>query len=324
MRTVPVVLCIDVEPDERETDPFRPVDWTGFEAAFECMDALRPRLAQYTGAPVRISWFLRMDPQIEQTYGSASWAVERYPDVFAKLERAGDELGLHVHAWRWQPERSRWFVDNGDQAWVDHCLHMGFEAYRRAFGRPCRIFRFGDRWMNEATLATLAALGVHYDLTIEPGRKPRLSADVDARPSGGMPDYTDAPRWAYRPSRDNCLRSSGSRGHVLWEIPLTTRRDTGRWAGFKRAAQAAGIDLQRRHDADCLYLEAESDRFAAAFEEAARAWRRPHVATVVRSEAYADPRRRRCIEQNLGFMTAGRDAARLRFLGPKETIEALG
>ncbi|MBA3588608.1 hypothetical protein [Methylibium sp.] len=47
--------------------------------------------------------------------------------------------------------------------------------------------------MNDATLAILAALGVHYDLTIEPGRKSGLPADVDARPSGGMPDYTDAP-----------------------------------------------------------------------------------------------------------------------------------
>ncbi|MBA2723388.1 MAG: hypothetical protein H0U56_10940 [Methylibium sp.] len=124
--------------------------------------------------------------------------------------------------------------------------------------------------MNDATLAILAALGVHYDLTIEPGRKSGLPADVDARPSGGMPDYTDAPRWAYRPSRDDCLRPDRSCEHALWEKPLSTGRDVGRWAGVKRAARAAGIDLQRRHDSHCLYgLRARAAQAAAS----SRTWR---------------------------------------------------
>ncbi|MBA2723389.1 MAG: hypothetical protein H0U56_10945 [Methylibium sp.] len=96
MRTVPIVLCIDVEPDERETDPFRPVDWKGFEAALECMDALRPRLAQHTGAPVCISWFLRMDPQVEQTLRQRIVGRRALPEAFARRDRSGDELGLHV------------------------------------------------------------------------------------------------------------------------------------------------------------------------------------------------------------------------------------
>jgi hypothetical protein len=51
--TTPVVLCVDVEPDERTFDPDRPAPaWLGFERAVERLPRLRERLGQLTGAPV--------------------------------------------------------------------------------------------------------------------------------------------------------------------------------------------------------------------------------------------------------------------------------
>src|SRR4051794_1809001 len=93
----PVVLCIDVEPDERMFDPDGPPPpWFGFERALDLLPRLRDRLTQLTGAPVPVNWFLRMDEQVERTWGSRQWPAERYGELLESLVREGDELGLHT------------------------------------------------------------------------------------------------------------------------------------------------------------------------------------------------------------------------------------
>src|SRR5437868_5280222 len=112
-----------------------PKDWDGFERLAEFLNGCRVDLERFTGAAVNFSWFMRMDPQIERTHGSAAWVARRYPEAILKLEGAGDEIGLHTHAWRWDESAARWVIDHGDQSWIDHCLRVSFEAYRIAFGR---------------------------------------------------------------------------------------------------------------------------------------------------------------------------------------------
>ena len=93
----------------------------------------------------RFCWFLRMDPQVKLLHGSAAWVVERYGVQIERLRRAGDEVGLHTHAWRRVGEE--WVIDHGDQGWVNECVQVSFDAYESAFGHPCRSFRFGDHWI---------------------------------------------------------------------------------------------------------------------------------------------------------------------------------
>ena len=118
--TIPVLICIDVEPDARDVDVRARADWKGFEETFRLFEELRPRASDAAGAPARFNWFLRMDPQVAVAYGSAGWAAERYGPQFESLCAAGDELGLHTHAWR--SVGDGWVTDHGDQAWVNHCV----------------------------------------------------------------------------------------------------------------------------------------------------------------------------------------------------------
>ena len=159
MKRIPVLICIDIEPDERTLDPRARLDWTGFEQSYEFFSDLRPRLETATGSPVHFSWFLRMDPQITHTYGSAHWVVTRYARLIDRLQGAGDELGLHVHAWRWDHRSQGWIADLADQTWVDHCVRSSFEAFHTSLKRRCRSFRFGDHWMNDQTLDLLEQIG---------------------------------------------------------------------------------------------------------------------------------------------------------------------
>jgi hypothetical protein len=112
MKNIAVLVCIDVEPDEREIHAMVPKDWDGFEKTVEFFNALRPRLIRATNSPVRFCWFLRMDPQIGQTYGDPLWAARRYRAVIDQLKASGDAFGVHTHAWRWDSKLCKWIADH--------------------------------------------------------------------------------------------------------------------------------------------------------------------------------------------------------------------
>ena len=218
--SIPVLLCIDIEPQQRAVDRHARRDWIGFPETWEFMESIRPRLAQATHRAAHFNWFLRMDPQISEAYGSADWAVTRYPAIFDGISRAQDELGLHPHAWRFDQEKREWFVDFGDQDWIEKCVTQSFDKFLSTFSRPCRSFRFGDRWLNEGTIDLIERLGARFDLTIEPGRKSEV---LPERFTGSHPDYSSAPRLPYNPStRDFLQRGEPGSTRELCMIPVST------------------------------------------------------------------------------------------------------
>lgn len=324
MRKIPIIICIDVEPKEREIDSAIAKDWEGVEETFKFFSDLRPRLEVATGAPVNFSWFFRMDPQIEHTYGLSWWVINRYGEAIKQLELAGDELGLHTHAYRWDGELHKWIVDHGDQKWIDRCLHMSFEAYQSAFGRPCLSFRFGDHWMNNETMGLLESLGVKFDLTVEPGKKATPALYIEELHTGSLPDYMTTPRWPYRPSRQDFRKHSHTQGRGLWLIPLSTGREVGRFAGLKRVAMTLGIDLQRRYDTLPLDLSVvNGPLFRSMMNSSLSGWSKSYLAPVVRTDACIDSTCRANMEQNLNFILSHPLVNRFKFVRPAEAIKLL-
>lgn len=196
---VPVVLCVDVEPDLRVFERGAGGGWSGFERCFERFQTLRERLAEWTEGPAAATWFLRMDPQVDETWGSPMWVAESYGDALAQLTECGDELGLHTHTWRWDEGRGEWLADYRDEAWAEHCLSMGLTAFESAFGRPCLAHRGGDHFLCGSMLSRMRAAGVRVDLTIEPGWPP-TGAPHGETAVGALPDYRSVPRTPYRSS----------------------------------------------------------------------------------------------------------------------------
>ena len=172
---VPVVLCIDVEPDPRQVDRREARPWLGFERLLELLPALRRRLSDATGAPAAFTWFLRMDPQVAETWDSAAWVAEAHGDALAELAADGDELGLHTHLWRWQ--REKWISDHADPTWAEHCVTTGLDAFELAFDRACGVHRGGDHFLSGQILSCLEDRGVKIDLTVEAGEPPEAPSE---------------------------------------------------------------------------------------------------------------------------------------------------
>jgi hypothetical protein len=196
---LPVVVCFDVEPDIRVLEPGVAGRWEAFEELLPRIDALRARLAKLTLAPPSFSWFLRMDPQVEETWGSPGWVAEHYATELGDLESHGDELGLHTHTWREDRERGTWVRDH-DPAWEDHCLELGLNTFETAFGRSCPSHRAGDRILTGAMLRRLGAGGVAVDLSVEPDTPPLGALEPEEIVNGLSPDFRGVPLTPYRSS----------------------------------------------------------------------------------------------------------------------------
>lgn len=229
---IPVILCIDIEPDKRVIARNEHIPWKGFESCFEYFSTLRPRLAAATGSPVHYSWFVRMDPQVVETYGSPDWVVQQYQHYFEEFINQGDEIGLHTHAWRWDERFNTWVADHANQPWVEHCVCLSFEAFRQSFGKDCLSFRFGDRWMNNPTAALIQQLGVLYDLTLEPGHTATPALALDECYTGSIPDYTRVPRLPFRPTTWDFRQPDPSRTCGMWMVPLSSGFYKKRHWGF--------------------------------------------------------------------------------------------
>lgn len=218
---IPVVICIDIEPDPRELSPDRPPDWEGFEDLSAYMSSMRRVFAKATGSPVRFNWFVRLDPQVAAVHGSADWPIRRFRAIFDRLLAEGDALGLHTHLWRFDEQAQRWYGEHGDPAWVEHCVRMSYETFVAAFGVRPKFFRFGDRFMSEAAMRLLDRLGIVCDLSVEPGLPPIDALGGPTHYHGENPDYAGLPRRPYRPARASYRRTGWWRRRI-WELPLSS------------------------------------------------------------------------------------------------------
>ena len=244
--TIQFLVSIDVEPDERMLDLAVPDPWAGTRRLLADIAAIRDSLARPGGPAVNFTWHLRLDPQIEQAFGDAAWPLKTFAAAFADLARAGDAFGIYPHAWRWDDRRRAWFTDGGDPAWVEQCVRLSLDTFERYFGEPCRILRFGDGWIDEATLDLAERLGVLYDLTVEPGHGPVAHLPHWEHNRGSWPDLRDAtqlPHW--HPVAAAGRGGAGAAGnHGLWMVPVSTAT-----LGFGRQAASParpprGTDLR--------------------------------------------------------------------------------
>jgi len=319
---IPVLLLIDCEPDQREALPDRALPWTGFERFEQLLAQERPRLVRKTGGPAHFNWFWRMDPQIEATHGSLDWAVRAYARQIADARRAGDGIGLHTHATRWDAEAGRWIMDHGNLAWIERCLRRSFAAYRRAFGHGCSIFRFGDGWFDGALVPLLDELGARIDLTVEPGVAARAGLVAGERTTGRLPDRRGAPQRPYHPALSD-FRAPDDTGQVrLWVLPVSTG------ALIKRPKWRHPVRLLRwsrspkRHVLQ-FNLEILPKRFPRVLDRALAAAGWSYVAICVRSDAGTSAERLDAVRQNLNAILRHPLAARFRFMNAEEALAAL-
>lgn len=321
-RFLPVVSVIDVEPDLRLVDRFSPAPWTGYERTYEFFTALRDDIRDLTKREARFNWFFRMDPQIAETYGSAAWAAENYPQILEDLLWHGDGFGVHPHAWRWNAGLGQWFTDHADQDWVENCVLSSLAAFRSVFGTDCEIFRFGDRWMNNATMRLLDERGILCDLTVEPGLEPPAGPMIAGeRVSGTMPDYSAAPRDIYYPAKWDYLKTDGTASSGLRVMPLTTGRLAYRFGRLEKLyRRVTAPDLLNPFYAT-LKWDMKPAHFYEVLQQNLSSLYTCYLTIAVRSDAAARPEALERMQQNARTLLSFARKHGFQFKTPQETLE---
>lgn len=324
----PVVLCIDCEPDPRLIDPRKAPDLTGFEQTYEFFRRWRDHASEVTGAPVHLSWFIRMDAQIERCYGTTTAVVDRHPNLFDGMAEAGDAIGVHPHAFRWDDANDTWFGDFATASWLVENLDLSIDGFARTFGRPPELLRYGDGILSDEVVARAEAAGVRYDLTLEPGRRARPLAEVGEWANELQPDWRRVPREPYLPDPSDYRHRLRSGTRDIQMLPLTSG---ARWQGASPARRLAAIrdhGLRHRNQGDLLYMALKGwhgrNSFDRVVERSLAAQARPYLAFAVRSDRAKHTARWRRIERCLFDLLALHDRHRLAFCTPAEACTMLG
>ncbi len=320
---VPVLLLIDIEPDGFFIDRHKQAPWLGFERALEIIADIRPRLAQKTNRSAYFTWLVRADPQIAETYASPAWAFEYYREAFKELLAAHDEVGLHVHPYRWDARGNCWVDDYGNQEWVNHCIHMGVSAFEKFFQRRPTSFSMGMDWTNQATMQLVNELQIRYEFS------PILGKEVQPFPiygnyAGVAPDCSRIPQHPYHPSPKDFLSPDVQQEDGIWIFPQSSRV-----ARPERSWRRTLYDLVRLRPAPppCtrkFFLQDDPVALHVSIDEVLNHVGRPYLTFAIRTHEFNKPKRIATVRRNLANALQHPAAESFVFTTPAEALRILG
>lgn len=171
------------------------------DAVAQCRDSF--------GGSLRVTWFVRCDRQIAETYGDAAYLLHRYNDWWRERISFGDEIQWHAHLYR-RTNGGAWQQEFDDEHLVED-IREGMSSFERWGLRP-RVIRVGECFQTTFLVNYLREMGLRADSTALPGR---CSKDREKNF-----DWMEAPNFPYHPSVDDYRKPSGKPG--FWEIPMNT------------------------------------------------------------------------------------------------------
>ena len=313
---VPIIFCIDAEPDNHDPPRNDNSLWHGVEECFSALELWRSRLSEATAASANFNWFLRADHQIAELYGDSTWGLSHYYKFWHFLMACGDGLGLHVHSQRWLEARGGWIAEHRDDAWMSECMHMAFAAYERVISKRCVMFRFGNRFMNTSVARMLTELGVRYDLTLEPGYRGR--SDFQKPHSGYCPNYATVPREPYRADVNDVFSPNPRRVAGPWYIPLTTGVPTAAAPRSQLAYHRAVAPESNAYKT--FHLDITPDTFRRGVDNILQELERPYLAVVIRAQMIRNPN----VAANLETLRSHPLARKFCFTTPGRSLQLLG
>lgn len=321
----PVLIDTHTEPDKTFIDRSRALPWLGFEQAIEFFEQVRPEIARQTDHEVHVNWHLRADPQIADVYGNAGWAFDHYAEPLRHFEQAGDNIGIHVHPYRWASECQDWVEDYANLEWVNHCVQVAADAYEQAYQRKPPSFTIGGSWFCQETLNLLNRLGIKYDLTIVPEQCNRSFPTYLGRVVGDPPDYHNVPRLPYRPLASNFKVADPDRHDGPWIIPQSSGPRTfagnslQRW--YWKIFKAKILDRQQL---TCkLFLADHPRNFQATVYNLLENLNLPYLTLTIRSNRFTSGKSRQNMRDNLDHLFSQYRNRRFLFSTPDELMDCL-
>lgn len=171
----------------------------------EIFDVIKNALIEYP--EVKTTWFIRIDGQIEQQYGSADYLYNKHQDKIDWLKDNGHVIGWHHHAYR---------LANGK--WVQNLeeeIILGdLEKYGKiALSKGLKVCRMGWGYHTNNTMKMVADLGFIIDSSAIP--RPNYKWEMSVK------DWQTTKQQWYKPSAAD-YRVEGAHSLSITEVPINT------------------------------------------------------------------------------------------------------
>ena len=157
---------------------------------------------------IKTTWFLRIDSQMEQIFGSADFSFQENKELLKELIKNGGELGWHHHAYK-KNISDKW-VQESDESKVLSDIYQYGPLARQYNLTICRM---GWGFQTNATLKALSDLHFLIDSSAIP--RPKYTWDISQM------DWEGGTTVPYHPSVDN-YKLQGDYNLSILEVPITT------------------------------------------------------------------------------------------------------
>lgn len=157
--------------------------------------------------PLRMTWFVRADGQLESAFGSPAYLLERYAELWTVVQNEGDEVAWHPHLYEQESGQAVSIINDPLQAQDE--LERLWDKLKTTLRSTA--FRNGEGWHLPETYATVERLGFDCDSTAIPGRRGN---------SGHPMNWEGAPNQPYFPGSDDLCVPGPLRSMV--ELPMNT------------------------------------------------------------------------------------------------------
>ena len=226
MKNLLALFCVDVEPDRpffggKRYDYFGHQKWEGARKRIPEFLTFKQDLEKSLNCSIHFTWFFRADSQIAEMYNHNTCYSKWYKEIVDTLLQEGEEVGWHVHTWRWSKERNSWYQEINDDEWIKSCYKNGFSDFKDILGFAPTSFRAGWGFHNNVSMSQLEELGIKVDLSALPGIKNSGEKNAEGSLFNGFADWERTDIYPYQPSKEDYQISSENHYRLL-EIPMTT------------------------------------------------------------------------------------------------------
>ena len=157
----------------------------------------------------KVTWFIRLDKQIESLFGQVDYLFIRYADEIVHLRRMGHEIGWHPHCYKltggeWHQNTDVNEVLEELQFCIPYVQKYGIKAIRIGWG-----------WQHNQVLALLESEGFKIDSSAVP--RPKYKWEETER------DWSITPKFPYFPSSHD-YRIPGEPHRDILEVPMSVTR----------------------------------------------------------------------------------------------------
>ena len=212
-------LCVAFACDAEDDHPNYVPGWTKFGSDYEKNPATpnwswsqywRDLSECFRSKKVPVTWLIRVDGNGPVREGM----LNLFRKEIFELKSNGDEIGIHIHTFVWNPQLSDW-VQTQDPKEEGKIVLDSVDMFKRTLGFAPLSIRMGWNTMSNEIMRTLDDNGLLVDSSAIPGTA--CSGKFGKRDN--IYDWSRAPRVPYHPNHED-YQSPGKM--KILEMPIST------------------------------------------------------------------------------------------------------